>query len=238
MRARLNKILAQAGLTSRRGADRLVAGRRVVVNGEVAVTAGVLVDPTVDRVLVDGRPLPASEPHEYVLLNKPRGCVTTLRDPRGRPVVTDLLRGTRARLYPVGRLDWNVEGVLLLTNDGDLTHRLLHPRYALPRVYEATVAGRVAEANLPRWRAGVTLDDGFARPSAVKITRPGARSTVLCLTFTEGRKHEVKRYCEALGHPVTRLRRIAFGPLTLGDLRPGQTRPLTTREIASLRSAG
>jgi len=238
MRARLNKILAQAGLTSRRGADRLVAGRRVVVNGEVAVTAGVLVDPTVDRVLVDGRPLPASEPHEYVLLNKPRGCVTTLRDPRGRPVVTDLLRGTRARLYPVGRLDWDVEGVLLLTNDGNLTHRLLHPRYALPRVYEATVAGRVAEANLPRWRAGVTLDDGLARPSAVKITRRGARSTVLCLTFTEGRKHEVKRYCEALGHPVTRLRRIAFGPLTLGDLRPGQTRPLTTREIASLRSAG
>lgn len=238
MRARLNKILAQAGLTSRRGADRLIAGGRVVLNGEVVVTAGVLVDPAVDRVLVDGRPLPASEPHEYVLLNKPRGYVTTLRDPRGRPVVTDLQRGTRARLYPVGRLDLDVEGVLLLTNDGDLTHRLLHPRYALPRVYEATVAGRVAAANLPRWRAGVTLDDGFARPSAVEIARPGARSTVLRLTFTEGRKHEVKRYCEALGHPVTRLRRIAFGPLTLGDLRPGQTRPLTKREIASLGSAG
>jgi 23S rRNA pseudouridine2605 synthase len=238
MRTRLNKILARAGLTSRRGADRLVVDGRVVVNGGVVTTPGVLVDPAVDQVLVDGLPLPGIEPHEYVLLYKPRGYVTTRRDPRGRPVVTDLLRGTRARLYPVGRLDFDVEGVLLLTNDGTLTHRLLHPRYAIPRVYEATVVGRVSDADLPRWVGGVALDDGFARPAAVEIARRAREATLLRLTFTEGRKHEVKRYCEALGHPVARLRRIAFGPLTLGRLRPGQSRPLTRREVALLRSAG
>jgi pseudouridine synthase len=236
MRTRLNKILAQAGLTSRRGADRLILDGRVVVNGEVLTTPGVLVDPAVDRVEVDGRRLPASEPHEYVLLSKPRGYVSTVRDPRGRPAVTDLLRGRHGRLYPVGRLDADVEGVLLLTNDGELTHRLLHPRYALPRVYEATVEGRVTEADLARWRAGVTLEDGPARPLAVELIESGAPTSRLRLTFTEGRKHEVKRYCEALGHRVRRLMRIAFGPLTLGDLRPGETRPLTPRELRALRS--
>jgi 23S rRNA pseudouridine2605 synthase len=209
----------------------------VVVNGLRVTTPGVLVDPAVDRVEVDGRLLPASEPHEYFVVYKPRGYVTTRRDPHGRPVVTELVRGARARLYPVGRLDFDVEGVLLLTNDGSLTHRLLHPRYALPRVYEAVVEGRVAERDLPGWRAGVELDDGFARPTAVEIVRRVAGGTVVRLTFTEGRKHEVKRYCEALGHPVRDLRRVAFGPITLGDLRPGQARPLTDRELGRLWSA-
>jgi len=236
MRTRLNKILAQAGLTSRRGADRLVLDGRVVVNGEVVTSPGVLVDPTVDRVEVDGRRLPASELLEYVLLYKPRGYVSTVRDPRGRPVVTDFLRGEHGRLYPVGRLDFDVEGVLLLTNDGELTHRLLHPRYGLPRVYEATVEGRVTESDLPRWRAGVTLDDGPARPGAADLVESGAAASRLRLTFAEGRTHEVKRYCEALGHRVTRLTRIAFGPLTLGPLRPGQTRPLAPPEIRALRA--
>lgn len=237
MGTRLNKILARAGLTSRRGADRLVAEGRVVINGRVVTTPGVLVDPGVDRVEVDGRPLPASEPREYFVVYKPRGYVTTRSDPRGRPVVTDLVRRARARLYPVGRLDFDVEGVLLLTNDGSLTHRLLHPRYALPRVYEAVVEGRVAERDLPGWRAGVELHDGFARPTAVEIVRHVVGGTLVGLTFTEGRKHEVKRYCEALGHPVRDLRRVAFGPITLGDLRPGQARPLTDRELGRLRSA-
>jgi len=209
----------------------------VVVNGEVVSTPGISVDPAVDLVLVDGRPLPFAEPREYVLLNKPRGYVTTRSDPGGRPVVTDLVRGTRARLFPVGRLDFDVEGLLLLTNDGDLTHRLLHPRYAIPRVYEAMVRGVVRGADLARWRAGVRLDDGLAVPGAVEVAGRDADRTRLRLTFAEGRKHEVKRYCEALGHPVVRLRRIAFGPLTLGDLGPGQARPLTKREVARLRSA-
>jgi 23S rRNA pseudouridine2605 synthase len=235
---RLNKILAQAGLTSRRGADHVVLEGRVAVNGVVTREPGTLADPVTDRITVDGRALPAPEASRYLLLHKPAGVVTTVRDPQGRPVVTDLLPAdVRERVYPVGRLDADVEGLLLLTNDGALTHRLLHPRYALPRVYEAEVAGRVAEADVPRWRRGVTLDDGPAVPLAVELVRGGATASTVRLSFTEGRKHEVKRYCEALGHRVRRLRRIAFGPLRLGALPPGSCRPLTPREVSALRAA-
>jgi pseudouridine synthase len=231
---RLNKILAQAGLASRRAADRLIAEGRVAVNGVVMREAGTLADPERDRIAVDGRPLPAPERTLYVLLNKPRGYLTTRSDPQGRPVVTDLVP-LPARLFPVGRLDADVEGVLLLTNDGALTHRLLHPRYGLARLYEADVAGAVARGDLGRWRRGVTLDDGPAVPAAVELIRSGPDRSRLRLTFTEGRKHEVKRYCEALGHRILGLRRIAFGPLALGSLRVGAWRPLTPAEIARLR---
>ncbi len=192
-----------------------------------------LADPDVDVVTVDGRPLPRSESLRYVLLHKPRGYVTTVRDPHGRPVVTELVPRD-VRLYPVGRLDADVEGALLLTNDGALTHRLLHPRYEVPRVYEAEVEGVVARGELARWRRGVELDDGAAVPLAVEWLGRGDRGTTrLALTFTEGRKHEVKRYCDALGHRVVRLRRVAFG---LGPLRPGEWRTLTPREVAQLRT--
>jgi 23S rRNA pseudouridine2605 synthase len=235
---RLNKILAQAGLTSRRGADHFVLEGRVAVNGVVTREPGTLADPDTDRITVDGCAVPASEALQYLLLHKPAGVVTTVRDPQGRPVVTDLLPpGVRARVYPVGRLDADVEGLLLLTNDGTLTHRLLHPRYALPRLYEAEVGGRVIRTDLPRWRRGVTLDDGPAVPLDVELVRSGAGASLLRLSFTEGRKHEVKRYCEALGHRVRRLQRIAFGPLCLGALAPGACRPLTPRELAALRAA-
>ena len=172
-----------------------------------------------------------------MLLHKPRGYVTTLSDPQGRPVVADLVV-SGVRLYPVGRLDWDVEGALLLTNDGPLTHRLLHPRYALPRVYEALVEGRVGSADLGRWREGVLLEDGRATPLAVELLAAAAGGSRVRLTFTEGRRHEVKRYCEALGHRVQRLQRVAFGPIALGALAPGACRPLTHHEIASLRAAG
>ena len=197
---------------------------------------GTLADPDVDSIAVDGRPLRAAETKHYVLLHKPSGYVTTVSDPQGRPDVADLVR-VSARLYPVGRLDWDVEGVLLMTNDGALTHRLLHPRYELERVYEAEVAGSVAAGDLERWRRGVNLDDGHAAPLAVDLVRAGRDVSVMRLVFTEGRKHEVKRYCEALGHRVRRLRRIAFGPITLGGLARGDSRPLTAREVAALRAA-
>ena len=201
---------------------------------------GTLADPAVDIVTVDGRPVPAAEDKRYILLHKPRGYVATRHDPQGRAIVTDLV-APGVRLYPVGRLDTDVEGLLLLSNDGELTHRVLHPRYGLPRVYEADVVGLVTAADLRRWRAGVTLADGFAQPLAVEIAVGGERrsseTTRLVLTFAEGRKHEVKRYCDALGHPVVRLRRIAFGPLTLGDLAVGASRDLTRRELAQLRAA-
>ncbi|OGL05098.1 MAG: hypothetical protein A3H48_05030 [Candidatus Rokubacteria bacterium RIFCSPLOWO2_02_FULL_71_18] len=233
---RLNKILAQAGLTSRRGADRLIAEGRVAVGGAVITSLATLADPDAETITVDGRPLPRAEARRYVLLHKPRGYVTTLSDPLGRPVVADLVAGG-GRLYPVGRLDWDVEGALLLTNDGALTHRLLHPRYAVPRVYEARVEGRVGRDDLARWRRGVSLADGPARPLAVELLHAEAHQSRLRLTFTEGRKHEVKRFCEALGHRVRALRRTAFGPIALGRLPRGASRPLTPREVRALRAA-
>jgi 23S rRNA pseudouridine2605 synthase len=233
---RLNKILAQAGLTSRRGGDGLIVDGHVAVNGVVTLSPATLADPELDAITVDGRVLPAAEAKRYVLLNKPRGYVTTLSDPQGRPVVADLVQRD-VRLYPVGRLDWDVEGALLLTNDGPLTHRLLHPRYALPRVYEALVEGSVPRSDLDRWRRGVALDDGPAKPLDVELLRADPRQSRVRLTFAEGRKHEVKRFCEALGHRVTALRRIAFGPVALGALAPGQSRPLTASEVAALRAA-
>jgi pseudouridine synthase len=234
---RLNKILAQAGLSSRRGADRLIADGHVSVNGVVTRDLATLADPDVDIVALRGTPLPQAERKHYLLLHKPSGYVTTVSDPRGRPTVSDLVRAVAARVYPVGRLDWDVEGVLLMTNDGDLTHRLLHPRYGLPRVYEAEVRGPVPPGALGRWRRGVALEDGPATPTAVELVSAPGETTVLRLTFTEGRKHEVKRFCEALGHPVRRLRRVAFGPIALGELPRGAHRALTPRELAALRAA-
>ena len=197
---------------------------------------GTLADPLRDTITVDGRALPSAEPMQYVLLNKPRGVVTTRSDPRGRRVVTDLVPNL-VRLYPVGRLDYDVEGALLLTNDGPLTHRLLHPRYELPRVYEAEVKGSLGRGDLRRWRAGVALEDGPAAPLAVELLSSGREASRLRLTFTEGRKHEVKRYCEALGHRVRHLRRTAFGPILLGGLAVGAARPLTREEVGALRAA-
>lgn len=208
----------------------------MAVNGQVTRELGALADPEVDVIGVDGRPLPAREPYRYLVLNKPAGYVTTLSDPGGRPVVADLVRA-RERVYPVGRLDADVEGVLLLTNDGGLTHRLLHPRYGVPRVYEAVVRGCVTRVDLGRWRGGVALDDGPARPLAVDVIRSGREESRLRLTFAEGRKHEVKRYCEALGHRVARLRRVAFGPIELGNLPVGKSRALTPAEVRALRAA-
>src|SRR5947208_10963305 len=234
---RLNKILAQAGLSSRRGADRLIADGHVAVNAVVTRELATLADPERDLVTIQGAPPPRAQAKHSLLLHKPAGYVTTVSDPRGRPVVADLVRDVDARLYPVGRLDWDVEGALLMTNDGALTHRLLHPRYGLPRVYEAEVEGRVGPGALERWRRGVVLDDGPARPDEVEVLHGGRDATLVRLTFTEGRKHEVKRYCAALGHRVRRLRRVAFGPVRLGDLPRGRYRRLTPHEISALRSA-
>jgi 23S rRNA pseudouridine2605 synthase len=231
---RLTKILARAGITSRRSAEVLLAAGRITVNGRVSREPGAQADPERDVIALDGVPVATPAPRTYVLLHKPRGYLSSVRDPAGRPVVVELLPPSGPRLFPVGRLDWDAEGLLLLTNDGELGNRLLHPRYQVPRVYEVEVRGHVRRRDLGRWRAGVTLADGPAVPAAMRLLRRGHDTSWISLTFTEGRNREVKRYCQALGHPLVRLRRVEFGPLRLGSLAPGRSRPLTRHEVQSL----
>lgn len=195
---------------------------------------GAQADPDRDVIVVDGRRLEPAAARTYLLLHKPRGYVTTRADPRGRAVVLDLLPRGPARVFPVGRLDAETEGLLLLTDDGPLANYLLHPRYEIPRVYDAQVEGRVREADLPRWRGGAVLDDGPAVPKDARVLRADGTTTWIQLTFAEGRKREVRRYAQALGHPVRRLIRVQFGPLRLGTLRVGASRPLTEVELAAL----
>jgi 23S rRNA pseudouridine2605 synthase len=224
---RLNAYLARAGVASRRGAEELIRAGRVRVNGQVAGLA-TFVEAS-DRVELDGRPL-APEPPVYVLLHKPAGVVTTARDPHGRPTVVELV-DLPQRIVPVGRLDADTTGALVLTNDGPLAHRLAHPRYEVDKVYEAEVEGRPGDKALRHLAEGVDLDDGRTAPAAVRRLGPSR----LELTLHEGRKHQVKRMCEAVGHPVKRLHRRGYAGLTLEGLDPGAWRELTPEEVAALR---
>jgi 23S rRNA pseudouridine2605 synthase len=226
---RLNAYLARAGVASRRRADELIKAGRVVVNGEPGQLNTFV--QAADRVEVDGEPV-APQRLVYVLLNKPAAVVTTARDPRGRPTVVGLVRH-ESRVVPVGRLDADTTGALLLTNDGALAHRLAHPRYGVEKVYVAEVEGDVTEDALARLREGVELDDGRTAPA--KARRLGERR--LELTLHEGRKHQVKRMCAAVGLPSTRLHRAAYAGLTLGDLAPGAWRELEPAEVETLRAA-
>jgi pseudouridine synthase len=236
---RLQKLLAEAGLASRRGAERLVAEGRVRVNGVVVREPGVHADPARDRIEVDGRLLPRAEPKRYVLLHKPRGYLTTREDPRGRATVFALLPGVAERLHPVGRLDYDAEGLLLLTNDGALTNRLAHPRHGVHRVYHVLVAGPAGPAALRALERGVVLEDGPARAERARRLRAAGRGLAwIELTLAEGRYREVKRLCRALGLEVRRLRRVAFGPLRLGRLAVGAWRDLTPAERTELGVSG
>ena len=226
---RLARYLAHAGVASRRAAESMIAAGRVSVGGEVVTDPARDVDDA-SGVEVDGRPI-APEPREVWLVNKPAGVVSTASDTHGRPIVTGLVESER-RLYPVGRLDADTTGVILLTNDGELANRLTHPRYGVPRVYRARVTGGpVPERALRQLREGIELDDGRTSPAGVRQTEPG----VLELTIAEGRKRQVKRMCEAVGHPVEALARVAFGPLRIGALAPGEARRLTPAEVERLR---
>jgi pseudouridine synthase len=224
---RLNAYLARAGVASRRRADDLIKAGRVTVNGRPA-ELGTRVDPN-DRVELDGRALVPAR-LSYVLLHKPAGVVTTVRDPHGRRTVVDLVRG-RGRVVPVGRLDADTTGALLLTNDGPLAHRLAHPRYEVEKVYEAEVEGEPGDEALRRLAEGVELDDGRTAPARVRRLGPSR----LELAIHEGRKHQVKRMCEAVGHPVVRLHRSRYAGLTLEGLEPGRWRELEPSEVTRLR---
>jgi 23S rRNA pseudouridine2605 synthase len=227
---RLNAYLARAGIASRRGAEELIRAGRVRVNGEPAGLS-TFVDDANDVVEVDGRPV-RPEPLAYVLLNKPAGVVTTARDPQGRPTVVGLV-GHERRVVPVGRLDADTTGALLLTNDGPLAHRLMHPRYEVEKVYEADVEGEPSDDALARLAHGVDLEDGRTAPAQVRRLAPSR----LELTLHEGRKHQVKRMCEAVGHPVARLHRRAYAGLTVEGLAPGEWRELDATEMRRLRGA-
>jgi pseudouridine synthase len=236
---RLQKLLAEAGVASRRAAERLITAGRVRVNGVAVVEPGTHADPIHDTVEVDGRPLPKVESKRYVLLHKPRGYLTTREDPRGRRRVFDLVPDLGVRLHSVGRLDFDAEGLLLLTNDGELTYRLTHPRHGVRRVYHVLVEGRLDSAVLEALESGVVLEDGPARVERARLLRPeGTGRHWIELSLAEGRYREVKRLCRAVGLVVQRLRRVAFGPLRLGDLPPGQWRELAAREVVRLGDPG
>jgi 23S rRNA pseudouridine2605 synthase len=230
---RLAKFLAHGGVASRRAAEGLIRKGRVTVGGEVVTDPARDVADDAGDVAVDGRRVSAQAPL-VIALNKPAGVVSTARDTHGRPTVVDLVAGRGVRLYPVGRLDADTTGLLLLTNDGELANLLTHPRHEVPKTYRVEVAGgRVSSQALRALREGVELEDGPTLPAKVSQPKPG----VLVVTLREGRKRQVKRMCEAVGHRVHRLERIGFGPLELGDLRPGRHRRLGDDEIARLRRA-
>jgi 23S rRNA pseudouridine2605 synthase len=235
---RLQKILSQAGVASRRASEQLMLDGRVTVNGTTVRSLGTKADAAHDDIRVDGRRIRIAERHRYLLLNKPRGYVTTRSDPQRRPTVLDLLHGVREYVYPVGRLDFDSEGLLLLTNDGDLANRLTHPRHGVSRVYEARVLGVPDARDLGLLSRGVDIDGRRTATAAVRIRaaeRDGTAAS-LVISLREGRNRQVRRMCQAVGHPVTHLRRVAIGPIKDPKLKPGQWRELTAQEIERLRT--
>jgi 23S rRNA pseudouridine2605 synthase len=234
---RLQKILSRAGVTSRRKAEGLILDGRVSVNGVVVKELGSRAVWGKDEIRIDGAAISSAVETVVLAFCKPRGCVTTLRDPQGRTTVAHFLGDLPWRLYPVGRLDYDAEGLLLMTNDGELAHRLQHPRYKVAKTYEVEVEGVPDAAALARLEEGVDLEDGVIAAVAVSLLDAGPVSARISLTVRQGRYHLVKRMCEAVGFPVLRLRRTRIGPIALGPLRPGAKRRLTFREVGSLRRA-
>ena len=230
---RLQKILSQAGIASRRASEKLMLEGRVSVNGTTVMELGTKADPARDDIRVDGSRIKTPERHIYVLLNKPRGYVTTRSDPEKRPTVLDLLKAVREYIYPVGRLDYDSEGLLILTNDGDLAARLTHPRHGLQRVYEVKVLGDPDAHDLSRMSKGISIDG--RRTEAADVISLGPSR--LQVTVREGRNRQVRKMCEAIGHPVTALRRVAIGPLRDSRLKVGHWRELSPQEVERLRKA-
>lgn len=237
MTERLQKFLASAGVASRRKAEELIAAGRVTVNSQKITELGSKVDPAKDLVAVDGKLVSAPEEHRYLLLYKPSGCVTTLSDPQGRPTAAAYLAGVKERVFPVGRLDYDAEGAVLFTTDGELANRLAHPRYGHRRVYLAKVKGEPEPEQLERMKAGLRLEDGPAKALEVDVHEQAEKNTWIRIVVGEGRYHLVKRLCEAVGLQVLRLFRPEFGGVSVERLRPGRFRPLEPEELAAMRRA-
>lgn len=236
MEERLQKVMAHAGVASRRVCEDMIKENRVLVNGQVA-SLGQRVDPNKDRITVDGKPLDSQEVKRYFVLNKPFGYITTSKDQFGRKNVLDLLTGVKERVYPAGRLDYDSEGLVLLTNDGDLAYRVTHPRFELPKRYVVRLKGKVTMDAVYRLRTGVILEEGRTKEAKVEVLPPIEEDSVLSITITEGRNRQIRRMCSKVGFEVVRLQRTGIGPVNLGKLPVGAFRPLSKRELDSLLRA-
>ncbi|MEJ2033934.1 MAG: pseudouridine synthase [Deltaproteobacteria bacterium] len=234
MKERLQKILARAGIASRRRAEEYIRQGRVKVDGRVVTEMGFQVDPGRHLVECDGKPVTSGERFVYILLNKPRGYVSTVHDPQGRPVVTSLLKGVRERVFPVGRLDLDSEGALLLTNDGEVANRILHPRFEVKKTYLARVAGQPGADELRRLAAGIVIEGRRTWPAQIEVLESDPASSLIEVIIHEGRKRQIRKMFAAIGHPVRQLKRTAYGGLGLGSLPSGRYRVLQRRELARI----
>ena len=236
MLERLQKIISAAGITSRRASEELILAGRVTVNGTVVTELGSKADPSSDTVAVDGKPLTIASKKLYILLYKPVGYLTTLDDPEGRPLVVDLLKEVGERVYPVGRLDYNTEGLLLLTSDGEWANQLMHPRNEVEKEYHVRVRGKVHKSQLDQLAGGVEIEGRRTAPARVCMIKEGEQNDWFSITIHEGRNRQVRRMCEAVSLSVVRLRRVRYGMLSLGALKPGEFRHLTEAEVGGLRN--
>jgi 23S rRNA pseudouridine2605 synthase len=228
---RLQKHLAQCGVASRRKAEEYITAGRVTIDGITVVDMGVKIDPEKQIVRVDGKKIHQEKKNVYLLLNKPKGYVTTMSDPQGRPIVTDLIKNTRERLFPVGRLDLDTQGALILTNDGEFAQRVQHPRHMITKTYEALVAGFPSKHSISLLENGITIDGRITAPAILAILKRTSRSTLIKIIIHEGRKRQVRKMFQAVGHPVISLKRIAYGSLFLQNLKEGQYRTLTPKDL-------
>jgi 23S rRNA pseudouridine2605 synthase len=235
MLERLQKIISAAGITSRRASEELILAGRVTVNGTVVTELGSKADPATDTVAVDGKPLTIAAKKLYILLYKPVGYLTTLDDPEGRPLVVDLLKEIGERVYPVGRLDYNTEGLLLLTSDGEWANQLMHPRNEVEKEYHVRIRGKVHKSQLDQLAGGVEIEGRKTAPARVCMIKEGEQNDWLSITIHEGRNRQVRRMCEAVSLSVVRLRRVRYGMLSMGALKPGEFRFLTEAEVDGLR---
>jgi 23S rRNA pseudouridine2605 synthase len=234
---RLNKILAAAGIASRRRADELISQGLVTVNGQKETKLGSKAIWGIDAIAVNGQIIPDPPKKTYLILNKPFGYVCTLRDPEGRPTVRDLTERVKERIFPVGRLDFDSQGLLILTNDGQLSYRLMHPKYHIPRTYKAIIDGSISNASVEQLKRGILLDDGPTGPAGVRVINRQHKRSVVRITIFEGKSREIRRMFETLGHKTLQLIRIGYGSLQLGDLKVGKYRHLKDIEVKALRTA-
>lgn len=233
MQERIQKILAKTGVASRRKAEEFISEGRVTVNGKVAIL-GTKADLSQDHIKLDGKLLTRPEPKVYLMFNKPAGVVTSLSDPEGRPTIKDFIKGVKYRIFPVGRLDYDSEGLLLLTNDGDFSNAILHPSHKIPKTYVAKVKGLINDESIQKLRKGVRLEDGMSAPAKARKIREGENNSWVEITIYEGKKRQIRRMLERVGNPALKLRRIAINGLKIGDLMPGELRRLTIEEVERL----